>query len=106
MQHLRVENARRGAHVLYAGRDNSQSINSPSLLSAGKLLTHLHPGVVRDFLGPGKNHCIVAFRGLEEEPISYAAGFDHDSSGIYRGLFLPSDAEWEKALTSGWWAHL
>lgn len=62
-----------------------------------------HPGTIREFLGPGVNHCIVQFIGLEDEPASNMVGFDHRDDGTYLGLLLPTELEWSQAVADGWW---
>ncbi|XAS78079.1 hypothetical protein V3G39_08610 [Dermatophilaceae bacterium Sec6.4] len=62
-----------------------------------------HPGVINSFVGPGLNHCLVDFFGLEEEPISFAVGHDHDQDGFYWGLIDPTEDEWKIAAATGWW---
>lgn len=104
MRFLLAEEARVGVSVLYAGEDESSDVLDPDLVRAGCVLKHRHPGVVREFYGPGLNHCIVRFIGLEDEPISTVVGFDHGEDGHYPGLFVPTEAEWAQALGSGWWS--
>ncbi|WP_162801970.1 hypothetical protein [Ornithinimicrobium murale] len=90
--------------VLYAGEDDASHVLDPEFVQAGCLLRHRHPGVIRAIYGPGVNHCIVQFIGLEDEPISTMFGFDHLEDGRYPGLLAPTEAEWERALGSGWWS--
>lgn len=63
-----------------------------------------HPGVIRE--AQNRQHVLVSFRGLEEEPVSWGVGFGHDeSSGIYPALLLPDSEEWERASHAGWWSR-
>lgn len=91
-----------GQRVLYAGPADLLGIADAELLRRGHILIPHHPGVVQKSYGPGVNHCIVQFVGLEEEPISFAVGFDHLEDGTYPGLLVPTEGEWQQALSSGW----
>ncbi|MEO5609897.1 MAG: hypothetical protein ABIQ92_09585 [Ornithinibacter sp.] len=104
MRHLRASEVKIGQRVLHAGARDDQDVFDPALLRQGHVLEHHHPGVVACFYGPGVNHCVVRFIGLELEPISTAIGFDHDQNGCFAGLLFVTDDEWERALSAGWWA--
>lgn len=104
MRFLRADEARVGVSVLYAGEDDATGVLDRDLVEAGCVLRHLHPGVIQQFYGPDANHCIVRFLGLEDEPVSTMVGFDHQDDGQYPGLLVPTQTEWKKALTSGWWS--
>lgn len=93
-----------GQWVAYAGPSSELGVADPDRLRQGHILVLHHPGTVQRFYGPGRNHCIVSFAGLEEEPISFAVGFDHEEDGHYPGLLVPTGHEWETALSGGWWA--
>ncbi|GAA1139064.1 hypothetical protein [Ornithinicoccus hortensis] len=103
MRFLQADEVAVGLRVLYAGHADFLGIADPELLQRGHILVHHHPGVVKKFYGPGVNHCIVEFVGLEDEPISFAVGFDHLEDGHYAGLLVPTEEEWQQADSSGWW---
>lgn len=104
-RYLRADEVRVGLKVLYAGKDDDAGVEDPDLVRAGHILVHRHPGVIQLFCGPGVNHCIVEFVGLEDEAISTVVGFDHHRDGHYPGLLVPSDEEWAQARASGWWGR-
>jgi hypothetical protein len=104
MRFLRVDEARVGVSVLYSGDDDASDVLDPDLVRAGCVLKDRHPGVIREFYGPGVNHCIVQFIGLEDEPISTMVGFDHREDGHFPGLLVPTETEWAQALSRGWWS--
>ncbi|WP_298891723.1 hypothetical protein [uncultured Serinicoccus sp.] len=103
MRPLHAAEAKAGLRVLYAGKDDSTNVLDPGLLRRGHILKHHHPGLIDMFHGPGLNHCVVRFIGLEEEPVSTVLGFDHRGDGSYIGLLVPTETEWADALRSGWW---
>ncbi len=103
MRFLRADEARVGVSVPYSGHDDASDVLDPDLARAGCVLKHRHPGVNREFYGPGVNHCIVQFIGLEDEPISTMVGFDHREDGHFPGVLVPTETECTQALGSGWW---
>ncbi|WP_256840394.1 hypothetical protein [Ornithinimicrobium faecis] len=104
MDFLHADQVYVGQHVLYAGPASELGVADPDLVRRGHILERHHPGIVQKFYGPGLNHCVVCFAGLEEEPVSFAVGFDHEEDGHYPGLLVPSERAWEQALSGGWWA--
>lgn len=103
MRRLTEAEAAIGVRVLYAGPPTAMDV-SPSYADEGKILENGHPGVITAIHGPGKWHVVVEFVGLEDQSISLGTGFD-PSDGEYRGLAWPTEAEWETALRTGWWAR-
>lgn len=62
-----------------------------------------HPGVVTS-IDP-LTHVLVAWLGLESEPVSWGVGHNPDNMGRYPHLGLVADDEWEAAARHGWWAE-
>lgn len=101
---LNAQQAVIGKRVLYAGSEpDAGDVTSADLLVRNQVLMPHHPGLITGFVGPDLNHCLVGFVGLEQEPISFAVGFDHDEHGFYRGLIDPTENEWHSAVATGWW---
>ncbi|MBO1756356.1 hypothetical protein [Allobranchiibius sp. CTAmp26] len=101
---MNVEQAVGGKRVLSAGLDpDAGDVLTPAFRARNHVLMPHHPGRINSFVGPGLNHCLVDFVGLEQEPVSFAVGFDHDENGFYRGLLDPTDEEWQAAMSAGWW---
>lgn len=104
MKLLRTDAAVVGKRVLSADTEpDASDVLSQDLRARNHVLMPQHPGVIDQFDGPGLNHCIVQFLGLEHEPISMIVGYDHDSDGVYVGLIDPTDDEWHTAVANGWW---
>lgn len=105
MKLLHTDKAVVGKRVLSSDTEPDDSdVLSQDLRARNHVLMPHHPGVIDQFVGPGLNHCIVRFLGLEHEPISMVVGYDHDNDGVYLGLVDPTDDDWLTAITSGWWA--
>lgn len=101
---LNAQQAVIGKRVLSAGNEpDAGDVISADLLVQNHVLMPHHPGRITGFAGPGLNHCLVGFFGLEQEPISFAVGFDHDEDGFYRALIDPTEIEWHSAMSTGWW---
>lgn len=105
MRNLQADEAEIGLPVLYAGERTTEGIEDVELLRLSHILEHHHPGLIRAFYGPGANHCIVEFIGLEHTTVSTAVGFDHDERGHFPGLLVPDSIEWTRALNAGWWSR-
>ena len=102
MRNLTADDVQIGLRVLHAGTADGGDVLDPARRTAGHVLGERHPGVVLEILG--RQHVIVRFVGLEDEPISWAVGFGYDpATGVYPGLLLPQAGEWDAALASGWW---
>jgi len=105
MRHLMVSDVSVGVGVLYAGPGDDADVLDPARRAAGHILKELHPGVIHD--ATDRQHLIVRFFGLEDEPISWAVGFGHDVvTGDYPGLLIPDQRTWEDAKLAGWWASM
>ncbi|WP_377642324.1 hypothetical protein [Oryzobacter terrae] len=103
MRVLTESEVRVGARVLYGGEASERDV-SAAAAEHGHILISGHPGVIAHIHGPGNCHVVVEFIGLEAEGISVGVGWDPIADGTYPQLFVPENAEWERALTAGWWA--
>ncbi|GAB3078959.1 hypothetical protein GCM10027053_49110 [Intrasporangium mesophilum] len=91
-----------GTRVLYNGPEESGDVLDERRRAEGRVLIEHHPGTIRVAAEP--QHVLVDFLGLEDEPVSWAVGFGYDeTTGLYPGLLIPDDADWEAAVRSGWW---
>jgi hypothetical protein len=103
MRSLSADDLSVGLRVLYAGPMSSDDVLDPDRRRMGHVLMPHHPGLVRE--AESEHHVVVAFRGLEDEPISWGVGFGcGEQTGVYPGLLLPDADEWERAVAGGWWA--
>src|SRR6476661_8227271 len=102
MRRLSADELSVGLPVLYAGAKSSDDILDPERRRVGHVLMPGHPGTIREI--ENVHHVVVAFLGLETEPISWGVGFGCDErTGIYPGLLIPEPDEWERAVSDGWW---
>ena len=103
MRPLTVEEVTVGMRVLFAGGADAGDVLDERKRAAGHILVEHHPGVIRELLGT--QHVLVDFVGLEDEPVSFGVGFGYDEeTGIYPGLLVPGESEWQDMISAGWWA--